>query len=74
MLRECFDPSVFRQSDLLGTINMEQQKVWVPCVRDGFTLGVIQDIGSDEATVLRFNDGQVSHVMFDERIKNSPNI
>jgi hypothetical protein len=59
VLSECDKSEV-----IFEVITMEQQKVWVPCDRDGFTLGVIQDIGSDTASVLRFNDGQVSHAPF----------
>lgn len=40
--------------------NMEHQKVWVPCDQEGFTLGVIQDISSDGATVLTFRQGKVN--------------
>ena len=43
---------------------MDHQKVWVPDAANGFVLGVIQDIASDEATVLT-NDRKTIKVSYD---------
>ena len=44
---------------------MEHQKVWVPDPVNGFVLGVIQDISSDEVTVLTVKDRKTVKVSYD---------
>lgn len=44
---------------------MEHQKVWVPDPVNGFVLGVIQDISSDEVTVTTVNDRKTVKVSYD---------
>lgn len=44
---------------------MEHQKVWVPDPVNGFVLGVIQDISSDEVTVTTVADRKTVKVSYD---------
>lgn len=44
---------------------MENQRVWIPDLVHGFVLGVIQDISSDEVTVMRLSDRKTVKVSYE---------